>query len=612
MIKFNAKIFQLSAFYSSFLLFALFLIRLIDLQLVQGNNFQQAAEANRQFQFAVPASRGIFLDRYGDNLVYNTKQYYRYSDDKALFSRIQYLSDNDARQFMATASAYLSYDLARFYLYPESLAHILGYLAPVQKEDLAQNKSLLITDRVGKLALEAKFEPSLRGVKGKEIFEINTFGQKQRRLLYQPSKPGEIIQSTIDPYLSQVAFKALADKKGTVLILDAKNGEVLSLVNQPSFSSNDMSNLYVNLQKEKERKQKVSAYFNNPNQVFFNRAVSGAYPPGSVFKPITALAALESGGVDANTIVRDEGILKVGDFEYTNWYYTQYGRIEGDISLVRAIARSNDIYFYKAAEFAGVEAIAGMARNFGFGSTTGLNLPGEVKGLVPDPAWKELVKGERWYLGNTYHYGIGQGDILVTPLQMAQMMQAISNHASLCKPHLVKADTQDCIDLAIKQENLDLVLQGMVDACSNGGTAYPFFKHNALYRPESGNVREISNSGAVICKTGTAEFGGADERGYRKTHGWFIASVAVDKLLADQLAKIQVNEGSEENIALNRVESDFYYTWLQKIHQKGFPQKLIFVVLVESDEQNPYREGSHDAAPVIKQILDWMMGEVEG
>lgn len=628
-----AKNIQLVIFYCSLLFGIWFLVRLADIQLVKGNSFLQASETNRQFSFALPSARGVFLDRYGDNLVYNHKQYYRYLDEQALFSKTEYLLESEAKQFMATASAYLPYNLARSYLHPVSLAHILGYLAPAQADDLANNRSLSITDRVGKLGLEAQMEPALRGVKGKEVFEVDTFGKKKRRLFYQEALAGEVLSTTLDPYLSEMAWLALAGKKGSVIIADAKNGELLAMVNSPSFDSNAMSNLYIEPEKELARKKQVATYLSDPDKVFFNRAISGAYPPGSIFKMLTALAGLESGRVNQHTIVRDEGILKVGDFEYANWYHTQYGRVEGDISLVRAIARSNDIYFYKIAEFAGVEAIANMARQFGLGKTTGVELRGEVAGLVPDPAWKEKVKGERWYLGNTYHLGIGQGDILLTPIQALQMTQAISNHASLCKPHLLKTDQQDCTELAIKDEHLNLILQGMLDACSSSGTAFPFFTHNTTYLSGANTLGEALNSGAVACKTGTAEFGGVDSRGYRHTHAWFVASVAVDKLLAPQLALLQENNSADEGVAGtstkeqitgNSGETDFknlsanrnsdnlanlHQLWLEKVKNHGFPQRLVFAVLVESDEQVPYREGSRDAGPVVKQILDWMMGK---
>ncbi len=587
------------------ILFSLFIVRLADVQLYRGQHFLAKAEDNRQFAFKIPAPRGVFLDRYGDNLVYNQKLYYQLADDKNLFSAREYLTDNQARQVMATQSAFLPYQLARFYLYPESTAHVLGYLAPVSQADLTANPDLELTDKVGKLALEKSFENQLRGVKGKEIFEIDTFGKKKRVLSLNEAKFGNSIQTTLDPYLSQIAYQSMEGKTGTVLIGDAKTGEILALVNRPSFSNNDLSNIYLDLQAELERKTRVNNYFSENNTAFFNRAVSGVYPPGSIFKLVTALAALESGKIDENTIVVDEGILKVGEFEYDNWY----AGAEGAIGVVKAIARSNDIFFYKAAEFTGAEALANMARNFGLGQATGIELPGEANGLIPDPAWKERKIGEKWYLGNTYHMGIGQGDVLLTPVQILQVVQTIANNGSLCAPHLIKQDQLNCKGLSLQEKNLNLVLQGMLDACSPGGVAGLFFQQNTAHQlPEAAPPQQIDH-GMVACKTGTAEFGPEDNNGHRKTHGWFVAIISGTTLMNEQM---QLSEADLEQLLANQPslskkdDLKAYYQWREKLKTKPLPEKLVLVNLSESDEANQYRGGAGDASAVINKILTWM------
>jgi penicillin-binding protein 2 len=158
-----------------------------------------------------------------------------------------------------------------------------------------------------------------------------------------------------------------------------------------------------------------------------------------------------------------------------NWYYSQYGRVEGDIALVRALARSNDIYFYKAAEWIGANKLAEFATFFGFGKSTDSLLPGEQAGFVPTPEKKETERGERWYLGDTYHFGIGQGELLVTPLQVAQMTQTFAKRGSKCQPSLLRRDTTVCEDVGVEEKNFMPVLQGMLEACSTTGTAFPFF-----------------------------------------------------------------------------------------------------------------------------------------
>ena len=204
------------------------------------------------------------------------------------------------------------------------------------------------------------------------------------------------------------------------------------------------------------------------------RAVTGQYPPGSTFKLMTALSALQNGAITADTSVNDEGTLKIGEFSFGNWYFSQYGRVEGEVKLIKAIQRSNDIYFYKVAEWVGPAKLAAFARLFHFGRPSGIELSGEAGGTIPDPEWKVKTVGEPWYLGDTYHMGIGQGDVLVTPLQLNQMTAAIAYGGVWCKPHLLFQDKVQCEDLGVSPEHLVSVIEGMKAACSPGGTAFPF------------------------------------------------------------------------------------------------------------------------------------------
>lgn len=563
------------------------------------------SDENRFFEFEIPAERGVFFDRYGDVLVENYKKYYELDDYRYLYSLRQPIKTEDALVKMASNSAYISYSLARRYLYKEALAHLIGYVGTISKEDLLTDKSLSINDSIGKLGLEKEYERQLRGQKGSEVFEINTHGEKIRLLNNTEFQAGQSLETTLDPYLSQVALKAMGKRIGSVIIADAQTGEILTLVNSPSFDPNVMSGTYHNLKQENERKALVENYLSDSRQVFFNRAVNGIYPPGSIFKLVNALGGLEEGSIDPQTLVDDEGILKVGDYEYANWYFTQYGRVEGKIALRRAIARSNDIYFYKAAEWLGPTKLAEYARLFGFGKKTGINLSQESAGLVPDPAWKEKEKGERWYLGNTYHFGIGQGDILVTPIQMSQLVQSIFHEGSLCKPSFLKNESGRCTDLGIKKQNIEEVLTGMLDACSSGGTAFPFFEYNTKHRLDKTlSAFDQIRSGAIACKTGTAEFGAADLRGYRQTHAWFVALAGIDinQLSCQDPIEMQ-SATNESNELISRCQ------WLEKVQAKHLPEVLTFTVLVESDDSNPYQEGSKDAAPVVLEILNWINGQ---
>ena len=523
--------------------------RLFDVTVRRGHEFLSLSQNNRQFTRRYPAERGIILDRYGEPLVYNQKVYFQYADPQALYSDKLAIEMDEALSRMATDSASVGYDFDRVYPHKEALATALGYVSMITAEDLADNRSLALTSRLGRTGLEAVFDNLLASQPSLAKFEVNALGKTQRLLSTTAATYGRNLQSTLDAQLSTLAYQAMKGKQGAVVILDAKNGAVLTLLSAPSFDPNLFND-------SKLHQKEIRAYLQDERKVFFNRALSGSYPPGSVFKLVTAVAALQESAIDADSQVQDEGVLKVGDFSYANWYYTQYGRVEGAVDLQKALARSNDIFFYKAAEWLGPTKLANYSRMFGLGERSGIEAMSENRGLVPDPAWKEKQRGEPWYLGNTYHFGIGQGDLLVSPLQVASMTQAIANQGVLCQPTLLSEKAVQCRSLALDQDNVDQVIKGMVSACSSGGTAYPIFPLNEKY------------PNLVACKTGTAEFGAADDRGYRPTHAWLTAIV---NLLPEQLPHL--------------------------------PRQLIITVLVESDEAKIYREGSQDAAPVVAEIL---------
>lgn len=578
------------------LFFVVLVARLAEIQLFRGQYFLNLANDNRYFTWLLPVERGIFLDRYQQPLVWNKRAYLQATTPQALYSSTTAINRETALRLLATDSAQVRYGLERYYRFPQATAHVLGYVGPVTKADLIADSSLRVSDIIGKFGLEKIFNQQLRGQAGAEVYEIDAFGKRQRLISKKDGQAGKNITTSLDPYLSELALESLNDQVGAVVIMNATNGEVLSLISSPSFDANILSTKLGDVALERQRQQQLQALFNNPLQTFFNRSLSGMYPPGSVFKLVTALGGLEDAAIDEQTTVIDEGVLRVGEYSYANWYFTQYGKTEGEIRVQRALARSNDIFFYKVAQWLGPNKLAEFARLFGYGKPTGIELNGEAKGIVPDPAWKERVIGEPWYLGNTFHMGIGQGDILVTPLQVAQMTQAIANHGTICQPTLMRQDYGDCGESGVSDENLELVLQGMLDACSTGGTAYPFFAHNESYRVEAESADQQIKDGAIACKTGTAEFGGVDEDGYRKTHGWLTMTMGTAGL---KDAKLEAGEDVDEN----------HRAWLEQVKAAGFPEKIVITVLVESDEENPFKEGSSDASEVAKRIVDWMYQE---
>ena len=593
--------------------FTLLFLRLGHIQLIHGAMYLDQADDNRFFEVTEVPPRGLLLDRYGEPLVWNTQQYLRVNDPTALFSQTHAISREDALQLIATQGAQATTSrLQRFYRFPKSLAHLTGYVGEVTAEDLQRDRRLKPGMIVGKAGLELRFEDQLRGREGSKTYEVDAHGRKQRVSSTKEPVQGESIDTSIDPYLSEVAVRKLGDVRGTVIITDVETGKVLSLVSLPEFDPNVLSQVAPTTEQEIERKKLVQGLFQDSRQVFFNRAVSGAYPPGSVFKLVTATAGLESGKLDGRTEVIDEGVLKVGDFQFGNWYFRQFGRVEGAVGLRRALARSNDIFFYKAAEWIGPTTLAEVARSFGFAEKTQIELPAEARGVIPDPEWKEKVRGEPWYLGNTYHFGIGQGDVLTTPIQVAQMTQAIANNGKLCTVSVLGSTSPTCKELGYDVEHLKQVKEGMVDACSSGGTAFPFFPFNATrVTPESSLEENVARS-AVACKTGTAEFGGVDAQGYRNTHAWFTMFMELSTKVIEKKVNFSALPHSSSPIfdqATEVSDQELHRLWSDRVKQKGFPQHIAITVLVESDDAVKFREGSRDASPIAKQIVDWLLLE---
>ncbi len=566
------------------------------MQLVQGQTFFERAEDNKSFQEVISRRRGVILDRYQEPIAFNEPAYFL-RDATQLFSQTTRISPEEALQNAAAASASteLVVGMQRSYPFAASLSHVLGYTSGVSVEDLQSDDDLLPSDSIGKFGLERHFETMLRGEPGAMQYTVDARGRRLALEEELSGTSGQTLTTSLDPYLSSVAAKLMGELQGSVIISDPKTGQILTLLSSPSFDANLMTKTELDRDAERQRRQDVRAVLSHPKNLFFNRAIAGAYPPGSVFKLITAIAAIESEAITADTTVEDTGVLTVNDFNFANWYYTQYGRTEGVISLQRAIARSNDIFFYKAAEALGPDRLAEFARLFGFGERSSIELGGEVAGLVPDPEWKEQTLGERWFLGNTYHYGIGQGLLLVTPLQVSQMTTSIANKGTHCPATLLDVP-QQCNGLGVAQSTLEVVVAGMLDACSTGGTGFPLFAHNEKHRVPEASPYEAIRLGAIACKTGTAEFGGNDAKGHKSTHAWFTAVVGTKPIL-DSLA-VEIPSATDAAILHDK--------WKEQVQKHGLPETLVITVLVESDEVEPYREGSADAAPVAAKLLEWM------
>jgi penicillin-binding protein 2 len=408
----------------------------------------------------------------------------------------------------------------RIYPLKEAIAPVMGYMSEIVQSEIGCINGLCYSPgmQIGRAGVEQVFEERLRGRDGGRLVEVNAAGKEVRELGSNPSEAGTDLHLSLDSRLQNIMYQALGGKKGSAVALDLQ-GKVLGLVSSPAYDS-------ANLPK----------YLSDKTELYFlNRAISGQYPPGSVFKLVTSYAGLNDGGITANTQIQDTGEIKIGAYRFGNWYFDEYGRTEGSIGLVRAITRSNDIFFYKVGEAVGVDNLIKWARKFGLGSKTGIELPGEATGLAPDRLWKERMTGGKWYLGDTYHLAIGQGDLLVTPIQIARMTAgAVSGR--VCQTSILEDSLVNCLDLGLKTDDINLVRKGMQGACLPGGTGFTFFQ----FQPY------------VLCKTGTAQQGGASDSD--KAHAWITVAYPGDnpKLVLTVMLEA-AGEGSYEAgpVALN-------------------------------------------------------------
>lgn len=374
-------------------------------------------------------------------------------------------------------------------------APVIGYLSQVREEELGCVEGLCYLPgmMIGRAGIEKIFESTLRGIDGGRLVEVDSSGAEVRELGSNQAEPGDDVYLALDSRLQEIMYRAMDGRKGSAVALDMQ-GKVLALVSSPAYDPS-----------------RVSDYLNDKdNLYFFNRAISGTYPPGSVYKMVTGYAGLEEGKISADTTYTDTGEIKVGDYRYGNWYFDQYGKTEGEVNLVKALARSNDIFFYKVGEAVGIEKLVSWSKKFGLGVSTGIELAGERTGLVPDKLWKERETGEKWFLGNTYHMSIGQGDLLVTPVQVARMTLGVVS-GRLCQISVIKNTPIDCRDLGLKNEDMFVVREGMKEVCATGGTAFPFFD----FVP------------SVLCKTGTAQHSGQKTKDVLP-HAWIVVAYPGD------------------------------------------------------------------------------------
>jgi len=626
--------------------------RLFILQVVKGPFYKVVSDENRIRASVIRAYRGVIKDRNGRILAQNFPSFsikvYKKSESFAAILKklslyiIDTSSPKDAGDFVVFTNvdrdtslkvepAFFDFkdiiveaDPQRRYLYPHEFAHILGYVSSISEEDLEQKKYLgyTNTDKVGVSGIEKFYDTLLHGKHGSALYEYDAHGNVLREVSKINPVDGKDLILSLDLDLQRKSYESLkkaveggASTGGVVIAQDPKTSQILALVSFPSFDPNLFSG-------ESGSRKDYESLVSDIRLPLFNRALLGQYPPGSIFKVVTASALLEEGVVTKNTLIEAPGAINVGNFVYRDWNPGGHGAV----NIVRAIAESADTFFYKAVggysdfnKSLGPEKLALWAKKFGFGSESGIEFGFEEKGTIPDPAWKKEVKGEAWYIGDSYITAIGQGNVLATPIQINQMMSVIANGGYLLRPTVVSNSSEiagliESIESAgpvigsshkvlpdrpvlsgtpsaaatrsvnlsnekalgtasasmsstsatrlvespdekiISNGTLQIVKEGLKEACEPGGTGYVFFDF------------PVKHPGVkVACKTGTSEFGEKNAQGqYQKTHAWFTVFAPLDN------------------------------------------PEIVLTVLLEGGGG-----GAQDASPVAREILDWWFGELK-
>ncbi|KKP67610.1 MAG: Penicillin-binding protein 2 [Candidatus Roizmanbacteria bacterium GW2011_GWA2_35_19] len=441
-------------------------IRLFQLTIVKGNYYRNLSEQNRIKELQIEAPRGEILDRKGFSLAKSSPPDINLVDQR-IFSK-------------------------RIYSQPEVISSIIGYRQIADTEDLKNDNcvnKLELGDKLGKKGVEKIYDCELRGHSGKKLIEIEATGKFLKIVSVIPPIKGKTIQLSLDLLMQEKAHKLLLGKKGVIIVTNPKTGEILSFVSSPSFDPQNF---------EDQNNIAINKYLNNKDKPLFNRVTQGVYPPGSIFKLAIATAALEEKAITEKTEFEDTGQITAGPLKFGNWYFLQYGKTDGMVDIVKAIKRSNDIFFYLAGAKTGESKIKKWAEILGYGKKTGSPFE-EEDGLIPGPFWKEEVIGDQWYTGDTYNLSIGQGYVSSTPIQAMMTTGVFANQGYLCKPQLLKVQdsnvkSQNCTKLPISKKTIDLIREGMRQACAPGGTGWPLFDFKA-------DGKDIQ----IACKTGTAE-----------------------------------------------------------------------------------------------------------
>ncbi|WP_438993136.1 penicillin-binding protein 2 [Pseudemcibacter sp.] len=402
----------------------------------------------------------------------------------------------------------------RFYPERELAAHIIGYVGSVSEEELTGDPLLEMPDfKIGKNGIERILDEKLRGSAGSSQVEVNVLGRMIRELSRQDSTPGDAARLTIDIEMQKFVSNRVRDESAGVVVMDIHSGEILAIASTPSFDPNDFNNGISQV--------KWDALRNDIRKPLINKPVSGQYSPGSTFKMIVALAALEDGLVTPEETKACYYRYPFGDRVFHCWNRNGHGKI----NIVQALAQSCDVYFYRLARELGIDKIHDMAARFGIGERFNIGIMSEAKGINPNGDWKYGAVGERWQGGDTINVGIGQGYVSTTALQLAVMTSRMANGGKMVTPKIYFDEENNNLpqDMGISSENLNIVLKGMEDAYNHRrGTGFAHRLRNKDYKlgGKSGTT-QVRGISAAERQSGVID--NKDKEWIARDHGLFVA-----------------------------------------------------------------------------------------
>lgn len=514
------------------------------IQILDHNKYWQQSEANRIREIILPPQRGLIEDRNGIILATNIASFQisiireNCQDTEQSYQRISRLLGLDLPVLQERIEKYkflpmfrpivimdnlgvdevspvkarqaefpelmIQSEPKRNYPYQTLAAHVLGYLQEISQEEIRQsNARRRVGELVGKTGIEKEYDSLLLGKEGRVLEIADSVGRRMGEISRVDAVPGQNVRLTLDIELQRKAEELLQGKEGAVVALNAKTGEILALASYPTFDPNKFISRF--------SPEEWLNLLQDPAYPLENRAIRGLYAPGSIFKLAMALGALDSRVVNEWKTFYCTGSTRIYGHPFSCWFKGGHG----SMNLTGAIKNSCNIYFYQVGKLMGIEEIAKYARVLGFGTLTGVDLPGEKEGLVPDPDWKKKVRNEPWYPGETISVSIGQGPLQVTPLQIAAYTAMFANRGKRLRPYLFKKKENfpdGEIRADIPESLFEKVITGMWKSANEGGTSRAAQVQGFDVCGKTGSTQVVS--------TATAEKLGKSQK-VIKTHSWF-------------------------------------------------------------------------------------------